>query len=151
MPYMARPLGAWNVGTRMRKRFSRLNGILHYTGHLLEVLGLVLLLPILVVFLYWDERGDGRIMTFAFFLPAGVSLAIGFVLRNVCRSERLDTVSSMLMCAIGWLACSAIGAIPFVIGIEANYLDAYFEAMSGFTTTGITVFAWPINTFLATT
>jgi len=124
----------------MRKRLSRLNGILHYTGHLLEVLGLVLLLPLLVVFLYWDERGDGRIMTFAFFLPAGVSLAIGFVLRNVCRSERLDTVSSMLMCAIGWLACSALGAIPFVIGIEASYLDAYFEAMSGFTTTGITVF-----------
>ncbi|MHC4526406.1 MAG: potassium transporter TrkG, partial [Planctomycetota bacterium] len=33
------------------------------------------------------------------------------------------------------------GAIPFVIALPVSYLDAYFEAMSGFTTTGITVFA----------
>ena len=39
----------------------------------------------------------------------------------------------------GW-GFSAIGAIPFVIGIHSTYLDGYFEAMSGFTTTGITMY-----------
>ncbi len=124
----------------MRRRFDRLSSILHHTGHLLEILGLVLLLPLVVVVLYWHERGDGRIMTLAFLLPAAVSLTFGLILRNLCRSNRLDTVSSLLMCAVGWLACSAVGAIPFVVGTGANYLDAYFEAMSGFTTTGITLF-----------
>jgi trk system potassium uptake protein TrkH len=45
----------------------------------------------------------------------------------------------MLTCALGWLLVSAVGALPFVIALGSNCLDAYFEAMSGFTTTGITV------------
>lgn len=48
---------------------------------------------------------------------------------------------SMLICALGWLSVSAAGALPFVIGISSSYLNGYFEAMSGFTTTGITVFS----------
>ncbi|MHC4520222.1 MAG: TrkH family potassium uptake protein [Planctomycetota bacterium] len=124
----------------MRKRSERLNCILHYTGHLLEVLGVVLLLPALVAVVHWQERDEGWMTVNAFVFPAAFSLVVGFTLRNVYRSETLDTISSMLMCAIGWLACSAIGAVPFVIGIKSGYLDAYFEAMSGFTTTGITVY-----------
>ncbi|UCD50868.1 MAG: TrkH family potassium uptake protein [Phycisphaerales bacterium] len=123
----------------MRKRFERLNGILHYTGHLLEVLGVVLLLPMVVAALHWHQRGDGRMTVNAFVFPAAFSFVVGFILKNIYRSETLDTVSSMLMCAVGWLACSAVGAMPFVIGIRSGYLNAYFEAMSGFTTTGITV------------
>jgi trk/ktr system potassium uptake protein len=124
----------------MRNRSERLNGILHYTGHLLEVLGVVLLLPALVAALHWNQRGEGWMTVNAFVLPAAFSLVVGFVLKNTCRSEMLDTISSMLMCAVGWLACSAVGAVPFVIGVRSGYLNAYFEAMSGFTTTGITVY-----------
>lgn len=124
----------------MRNRFERLNGILHYTGHLLEVLGLLLLLPAVVAGLHWHQRGEGWMTVNAFVLPAAFSMVVGFILKNTYRCEMLDTVSSMLMCAIGWLACSAVGAMPFVIGIRSGYLNAYFEAMSGFTTTGITVY-----------
>ena len=108
----------------MRNRFERLNGILHYTGHLLEVLGVVLLLPALVAALHWHQRGEGWMTVNAFVLPAAFSLVVGFVLKNTCRSEMLDTISSMLMCAVGWLACSAVGAVPFVIGIRSGYLNA---------------------------
>ncbi len=123
----------------MRNRFDRLICILHYTGHLLEVLGLVLLLPLLVVVLHWGQHGESWRTANAFIFPAALSVSIGFLLRNVFRFETLDTVSSMLICAIGWLACSAIGALPFAIAHEAGFLNAYFEAMSGFTTTGMTV------------
>lgn len=41
---------------------------------------------------------------------------------------------------LGWLGFSAIGAVPFVIIIDSSFLDGLFEAMSGFTTTGITVY-----------
>ncbi len=101
---------------------------------------MVLLLPLSIVLLYWGEHGEGWRTANAFIIPAAISVTVGFLLRNVFRSEALDTVSSMLMCAVGWLACSAIGALPFVISRESGYLNAYFEAMSGFTTTGITVF-----------
>lgn len=124
----------------MRNRFDRVICVLHYTGHLLEVLGLVLLLPLAVVALHWGRAEEGWRTANAFMVPAAISVAVGFLLRHLFRSQTLDTVSSMLMCAVGWLACSALGALPFVLAQEAGYLNAYFEAMSGFTTTGMTVF-----------
>ena len=45
----------------------------------------------------------------------------------------------MLLCAIGWIGISALGALPFWHGLGVSYLDAYFESVSGFTTTGITM------------
>jgi trk system potassium uptake protein TrkH len=108
---------------------------------LLEILSLVLLVPLIVVFAHWGQRGEGWRSFAAFGVTAFISLVIGFLLRTLFKPERLDTVGSMLICAIGWLVVSAFGALPFVIVINANGLDAYFEAMSGFTTTGITVFS----------
>jgi len=124
----------------MRNRFRRLRCILHYTGHLLEVLGLVLLLPLVVVLVYWGRHGESWTTVNAFLISGTVSLCIGFVLRNAFACDDLDTIGSMLTCAVGWLACSAVGALPLVLGLRCSYLDAYFEAISGFTTTGITVF-----------
>jgi trk system potassium uptake protein TrkH len=45
----------------------------------------------------------------------------------------------MLICVLGWVLVSGVGAIPFFWHLGINYVDAYFEAMSGFTTTGITM------------
>ena len=47
----------------------------------------------------------------------------------------------MMLCALGWLVVSAVGAVPFCIAIDMAYLDAYFETVSGLTTTGITMLA----------
>jgi len=125
----------------MRNGFRRINCILHFVGGLLEILGLVLLFPLIVVIIYWGQMGDGWITATAFVVSSLISFSLGMVLRNKFELEKLDTTGSMLMCALGWLFASAIGALPFVIGIKANYLNACFEAMSGFTTTGITVFS----------
>lgn len=104
-------------------------------------MGLVLLSPLIVVVIHWGQMGDGWITATAFIVTAMISFSLGLVLRNKFESEALDTTGSMLMCALGWLFASLIGALPFVILIGSNYLDASFEAMSGFTTTGITVFS----------
>jgi len=125
----------------MRNGFRRINCILHFVGGLLEILGLILLFPLIVVFIYWGQMGDGWITATAFVVTAMISFSLGMVLRNKFKSETLDTTGSMLICALGWLFASAIGALPFVIAIGTNYFDAYFEAMSGFTTTGITLFS----------
>ncbi len=126
----------------MGNGFRRIDCIFHFVGNLLEILGLVLLLPLVVVFIYWGQRGDGWVTVSAFVATALISFSFGLILRSKFKPETLDTTGCMLMCAIGWLSVSALGALPFVIAIPStNYLDAYFEAMSGFTTTGITVFS----------
>jgi len=125
----------------MKKKFQRINCILNFIGNLLRILGLVFLAPIIVVLIYWGQRGDGWNTVFAFIIPALVSLLFSFILQKIFTGKAIDMTGSMLICSLSWLFISALGALPFVIGIHTNYLNAYFEAMSGFTTTGITVFS----------
>lgn len=124
----------------MRKGFQRTATILHLVGNLLQVLSILLLLPLVLVVLYWGQKGEGVGTIAAFVIPAAVSFSLGMVLTAKFEGGELGTQGSMLMCALGWLCVSAVGALPYVIGLGSGYLNAYFEAMSGFTTTGITVF-----------
>ncbi len=120
----------------MRNRFRQVNSIFHNTGKILIYFSPVLLVPLL--FLMIDEYSAIILKAFAY--PAMVSLLIGGVMVKFFRPNPINLTSSMLLCSITWMAISAIGAIPFMIGINASFIDGFFEAMSGFTTTGITVF-----------
>lgn len=100
-----------------------------------------MLLPLILVAVYWGKMGEGPTTVAAFLVPAAISFSLGLILVARFKVGELGTQGSMLMCALGWLAVSAVGALPYVIALRAGCLDAYFEAMSGFTTTGITVFA----------
>ncbi len=125
----------------MRNRFQQVNGIFHYLGGLLQILGGIILLPLVMVFIYWGHKGDGKETLIAFLVAALLSFLLGVLLQYLCKPGKLNMTGSMLMCALAWLFASAVGALPFVLGMNASCLDAYFEAMSGFTTTGITMFA----------
>lgn len=125
----------------MRNGFPRVNCIFHSLGNLLQILGLILLFPLIPAFIYWGQKGDGKPTASAFIIASAVSFVLGRILRYKFRAEPLDTTASMLICTLGWLLASAIGALPFVLVLGTDYLDAFFEAMSGFTTTGITVFS----------
>lgn len=128
----------------MEHRFTRLHCILHLTGTFLLFLAGLFIFPLI----FWvltrlttynsPENWD----TFAaFMIPAAASLVLGLILRRFFRNTGLDLTGSMLLCSVAWITASALGAIPFCIAINASYIDGYFEAMSGFTTTGITVFS----------
>ncbi|MBW7989594.1 MAG: TrkH family potassium uptake protein [Planctomycetes bacterium] len=125
----------------MRNGFRQISCILHFIGNLLEILGLILLFPLIVVLVYWGRIGDGWETATAFVVAAIISFSLGMVLSHEFKPAALNPAGSMLICALSWLIVSAIGALPFVIAARSNYLDAYFEAMSGFTTTGITIFS----------
>ena len=124
----------------MHNNNLKTGGIFHFVGKLLVLLSFLLLVPLAVVFIYWGQYTDGWKTIVAFFIPAALSFILGYALQKRFKYHPLDTTGAMVMCALGWLAVSAMGGIPFVISIDASYLDGYFEAMSGFTTTGITVF-----------
>jgi len=124
----------------MRNGFRRVACILHVLGGVLQILSVVLLLPLVVVLLHWGQCGEGPATVAAFVIPAVVSFSLGVFLRRWFERGALDAAGSMLMCSLAWLGASALGALPFVIGIGSGYLDGFFEAMSGLTTTGITVY-----------
>jgi trk system potassium uptake protein TrkH len=123
----------------MRNRFQTINVVFNTLGSVLIVLGVFLLLP-LVVLLLMDSNGHWTRNVLAFVIPSILSFSCGFALRAGFRPGIMNNYTAMLACSLGWLGFSALGALPFVLGIDASYLNGFFEAMSGFTTTGITMF-----------
>ncbi|MDP7423439.1 MAG: TrkH family potassium uptake protein [bacterium] len=122
----------------MRNRFQTIHIIFNFLGSLFIVLGGLLLLPLVFVVAGGELEG-GMATLWAFVVPSVASFLLGTLLTLVCRRGVPNSVQAMLICCLGWIGFSAIGAIPFVIGIGVSYLDGYFETMSGFTTTGITM------------
>ncbi len=123
----------------MRNRFDTINVVFNALGSVLIVLGVFLLFP-LVIILLLDDAGQWGTNTLAFVIPSILSFTLGFAFRTLFRVGSMSNYGAMLTCSLGWLGFSALGALPFVIGINASYLNGFFEAMSGFTTTGITMF-----------
>ena len=123
----------------MRNRFQTLHAVLHVLGSLLMVLGGILLSPLAVVFLYGEIDVSCRALL-AFLVPALLALGAGAACKKAFKGQPPTNLQALLICSLGWTAFSAFGALPFVIGVNASYLDGFFETMSGFTTTGITMF-----------
>lgn len=107
-------------------------------GILIAILGLTMLLPAATAFIY----GDGELDSFLIssFLSILVGGALGFSTIGAAGG-RLNIQQVFLITTLVWLVLPVFGAIPFVLGApHASYTDAFFEAMSGLTTTGSTVF-----------
>ena len=125
----------------MRNRFRYFFPVLEHLGALFWVFGFVMLAPLAVLWIC-ARQGYREVSVLSFAVPAAVAFVLGVILRRRLTFEPLDTRRSMLLCALGWIAVSALAALPFCIARPGtSYLDAYFEAVSGFTTTGITMFS----------
>lgn len=107
------------------------------TAVLLLVICAFMLAPILVAVYY----GETEILP-SFFIPMGAVAVIcgAFLLLTRGRNGELSTRSGFFLVTLGWLSAAGVGALPFVIsGAIPAYTDAFFETMSGFTTTGATI------------
>ncbi len=123
----------------MRNRWGYFRPILDYLGLLAWVFGLLMVVPLTVRWLF-ARGGVVETPALTFGVPAAVGLLVGLLLKRNLRFPPLDNRRAMILCALAWIVISAIGALPFWMGLPCSYLDAYFETVSGFTTTGITVF-----------
>ncbi len=108
-------------------------------GLLVACLGATMVVPMVIDLIH--QNGHWRI-----FLNAGaLTVMTGSVLSLACANAntgRLSLQQIFLLTTSVWAILPAFGAIPFLFGpIDARPTDAFFEAMSGFTTTGSTVFA----------
>ncbi len=123
----------------MNRPLKNLSVVVSFVGSLLMILGLFLLIPLLLVFLF-GEYGQSPLTFQAFLIAAGVAFGLGIIFKILFKQRPPNIVQAIFICSFGWIIISAVGAIPFLVALKTNYLNAYFETMSGFTTTGITMF-----------
>lgn len=110
--------------------------ILHFTGNACTLLAVAMLIPILVAFIYNEPR-----YILPFILSSVISGIIGVSFIKLFKVEiKMTLKSAMIFSTIIWLIGCALGALPYYLAGELSYLNAYFEAMSGFTTTGFSMY-----------
>ena len=104
-------------------------------GKMLGVEGLVLLIPMTVALLYREDN-------FIYFPITSVLLILIYLLLGRKKPENTNIYmkEGLVIVASAWLLWSVFGALPFFLsGSIPSYIDAFFETVSGFTTTGSTI------------
>ena len=106
-------------------------------GKIMILEGILMLAPLAVSFIYKESL----VHILAFLIPIAAVTAMGFLLQ-IPKPEQ-DTLyqkEGFALTAMVWIVMTLFGAVPFVInGDIPNYIDACFEIMSGFTTTGSSI------------
>jgi len=113
---------------------------LRYLGTLLWVYGFIVPMPLILV-PFLPEVGFTSTTLLPFLIPSVVSLSLGGLLNRSIKLKPISGNGAIVVVVLGWFTISAIGALPFMVGLGLGFVDAFFEAVSGFTTTGITLLA----------
>jgi trk system potassium uptake protein TrkH len=122
----------------LRKPTARdLKAIGYYTGQVIVWFGLLMLIPVAIALVQreWQPALD-------FLASFGICLSVGFGLQLLWRGHPPDLswTQGMVAAALSWLLALLLGAIPYYLsGYYLSFLDAAFDVMSGFTTTGLTL------------
>lgn len=104
---------------------------------LLSIIALTTILPICVAIFYKEY-----FVIKAFSIPSLICLLITLILFSITKKKqvKLSARSGFAIVSIAWTVASAFGALPFVISKTIpSFTDAFFESVSGFTTTGATI------------
>ena len=110
--------------------------VLNTLGRVILLEAVLLLLPAAVALLY------GEVCIKALLCSACIAAVMGAALFLLFRTEKnnLNTRDGFAIVSLSWLSISLIGALPFVISGEIpRFIDAFFETVSGFTTTGASI------------
>ena len=113
------------------------NIVLNTLGSILLFLGISMIFPLLYA-LYYHEKAIS-----AFIISMIITVTVGILLKKLFSPlEPIRIKEGFAIACLGWIVAAAFGALPFMFaGTFTNFIDAYFESMSGFTTTGATVIA----------
>lgn len=110
--------------------------VFYTTGQIVLFEALMLLLPTVVALIY-REKSIG-----AFLFTIAIALVVGFLLMIFSKPKDyvIYAKEGFITVALAWITLSAIGALPFFVSGEIpSYIDAFFETVSGFTTTGASI------------
>ena len=111
--------------------------VFYSVGKLTKFLGALMGIPCVLSLIYREPD----------FLPLAISVAVtllgGYLIERFCsraKDEEIRHREAFAIVSLGWIVVAFFGTIPFLLaGTFPSFIDAYFETMSGFTTTGATV------------
>jgi trk system potassium uptake protein TrkH len=104
-------------------------------GILQIILGIFMLIPVIAQFFYHEIDSS-------FFGASIVTIIFGvlFFLSNLDHNKKLNLQQAFLLTALSWLSIAIFGSLPFIFSSEDfSFTNAFFESMSGITTTGSTI------------
>ena len=104
-------------------------------GILQIILGIFMLIPIIIQFIFSEIDSS-------FFGASIVTIIFGtlFFLSNLNHDRKLNLQQAFLLTSLSWLSIAIFGSLPFIFSnIEFSLTNAFFESMSGITTTGSTI------------
>lgn len=110
--------------------------VFYMVGQIIKLEAIMLLLPALVAMGYRES------CVWSILAAAVVAVVTGVAMEKISkpRNQTFFAKEGFVIVAMAWLLMSAIGALPFVISGETpSYVDAFFETVSGFTTTGASI------------
>ena len=109
--------------------------ILKVLGDVLLYEGLILIIPFIVSIYY--KEGDSN----AFFISIITTLIFGLILKLIkVKNKDMYAKEGFVIVGLSWIIISIFGALPFFLsGAIPSFIDAFFETVSGFTTTGATI------------
>ncbi len=111
------------------------NTITNVLGKLLIVTGSCMVFPLICSFYY--KENDFYAIAVTGIIVIAIGLPLWWIFR---RSEDLNIKDGFFIAFFGWILISAVSAIPFMIhGSIPSFTDAFFEMVSGYTTTGATI------------
>ena len=114
--------------------------VFYVLGKIMNILALLMLLPLFVSF-YYNMQGFKEAKYISFIIPIALLFLLGMILKCFKPSSvKIYAREGLVICGVGWILVSLFGSLPFIIsGIIPNFVNAFFETTSGFTTTGATI------------
>jgi len=111
--------------------------VLRFVGILVLFLGLSMIIPLGVSLIYKDGSTLSLLWSMIITTSAGLLLSVSIKKDD---NKQLNHRDGVAIVTFGWIAAGLVGAIPFILsGTIHDFSNAYFESISGFTTTGATV------------
>ena len=110
--------------------------VLYVIGYLLSALSIILCIPAAVDAFY----GDNQWQSFTFASLISLFFGIILILGNKSDNFSISLKQAFLVTTLSWIFVAFFGSLPFVFSdLELSFTDAFFESMSGITTTGSTI------------
>ena len=106
-------------------------------GRISQIAALLLLIPAVVAIVYRETE-----QFFAFFITAIAAFVIGLIVGLITKTKNrvIYAKDGFAITALAWIVMALVGAVPFTLsGDIPSYIDAIFETVSGFTTTGASI------------
>ncbi len=110
-------------------------------GILQIILGIFMIFPIIVQIIYNEFDA-----TFVISSLITIIFGILFFLSNLDENKKINLQQAFLLTSLSWISIALFGSLPLIFSsLQLNFIDAFFESMSGITTTGSTVIDDLIN------